>query len=326
MSETTPSPTPSDRRDVSRDRRSGIDRRGGSRGGPDRRKGDRRANAASLALGIAIVGMTVTSASADIFTRRNDRGVLEATDRPASGEGFKLAYKSKGVVIHSSSFRPSSANALRFEPLVQEAAAREGISADLVRAVIRTESAFDHLAVSSAGARGLMQLMPDAARRFGVTNLFDPQDNIKGGVKYLRVLLKQFQGDVALTVAAYNAGEGAVARYGAVPPYRETRDYVRKILAILSEGPALPMATTTMVSYTPGGPVEAPAMAAASVAAQVAAVTIARAPVTPVARKVAAAKPAPRILYKWRTADGVHHVAQTPPPTGVDYETLRLTD
>lgn len=323
MNEGAPDPTSTDRREGSRDRRSGIDRRGGSRGGPDRRKGDRRANAASLALGIAIMGITVTSASADIFTRRNDRGVLEATDRPASGDGFKLAYKSKGVVIHSSAFRPSSANALRFEPLLQEAAAREGISPDLVRAVIRTESAFDHLAVSSAGARGLMQLMPDAAKRFGVTNPFDPQDNIKGGVKYLRVLLKQFQGDVALTVAAYNAGEGAVTRYGAVPPYRETRNYVRKILAILSQGPALPMATTTMASFTPGGPVEAPTAAVAAV--PVARVAVAPVPATPAPRKVAA-KPAPRILYKWRTADGVRHVAQTPPPSGVDYETLRLTD
>jgi soluble lytic murein transglycosylase-like protein len=169
---------------------------------------------------MALVGIGVTPASGDIFTRRNDRGVLEATDRPAVGEGFKLAYKSKGIVIHSASFRPSSANAIRFEPFVQEAAAREGVSPDLVRAVIRTESAFDHLAVSSAGARGLMQLMPDAARRFGVSDPFDPRANILGGVRYLRVLLKMFQGDVALTVAAYNAGEGAVTRHGGIPPYR----------------------------------------------------------------------------------------------------------
>jgi hypothetical protein len=318
MNESTQDQAFNDRRDGSRDRRSGIDRRGGSRGGPDRRKGDRRANAAALALGVALVGMTASSASADIFTRRNEKGVLEATDRASAGEGFKLAYKSKGVVMHSASFRPSSANALRFEPYVLEAAAREGVSADLVRAVIHTESAFDHLAVSSAGARGLMQLMPDAARRFGVTNPFDPQDNIKGGVRYLRVLLKQFQGDVALTVAAYNAGEGAVTRYGAVPPYRETRDYVRKILGILSQGPALPMATTTMVSFTPGGSPDAPVA--------VSAVAVAPTRVAPAARKAPLAKPAPRILYKWRTADGVHHVAQTPPPAGVEYETLRLTD
>ena len=191
-----------------------------------------------MALGMALVGVWVTPASGDIFTRRNDRGVLEATDRPAPGEGFKLAYKSKGIVIHSAGFRPSSANALRFEPFVLEAAAREGVSPDLVRAVIRTESAFDHLAVSSAGARGLMQLMPDAAKRFGVQDPFDPRANIMGGVRYLRVLLKMFQGDVALTVAAYNAGEGAVTRHGGIPPYRETQGYVRKILALLSQGPA----------------------------------------------------------------------------------------
>jgi hypothetical protein len=318
MDESTSDPTPTDRRDVGRDRRSGVDRRGGSRGGPDRRKGDRRASATSVAVGFVIVGMTVTSASADIFTRRNEKGVLEATDRASAGDGFKLAYKSKGVVMHSAGFRPSSANALRFEPLLQEAALREGISADLVRAVIHTESAFDPLAVSSAGAKGLMQLMPDAARRFGVTDLFDPRDNIKGGVRYLRVLLRQFGGDVALTVAAYNAGEGAVSRYAAVPPYRETRDYVRKILAILSQGPALPVVTSTMVSYTPGGSVDG-VVARAPVAAPP---TVAVAP----SRKVPAAKPAPRILYKWRTPDGVHHVAQTPPPSGVEYETLHLTD
>jgi transglycosylase-like protein with SLT domain len=276
-----------ERRATKCDRRSGIDRRGGPRNGQDRRKGDRRA-AASVALGIALMGVSVTPVSADIFTRRNDRGVLEATDRPAAGDGYKLAYKSKGIVIHSASFHPSSANALRFEPFVLEAAAREGVSADLVRAVIHTESAFDPLAISSTGARGLMQLMPDAARRFGVQNALDPRDNILGGVRYLRVLLKMFQGDVALTVAAYNAGEGAVTRHGGIPPYRETRDYVRKILGLLSQGPARP--TVMMASYTPK-----------------------------------AARVEPRILYKWRSADGVHHIAQTP-PAGVEYVTLRLTD
>jgi hypothetical protein len=304
-----------DRRTVKGDRRSGIDRRGGSRGGPDRRKGDRRMQAASMALGIAIASVCVTPApaAADIFTRRNDRGIWEATDRPAPGEGFKLAYKSKGIVIHSEAFRPTSANALRFEPFVQEAAAREGVSPALVRAVIKTESAFDHLAISSAGARGLMQLMPDAARRFGVTDPFDPRANIQGGVRYLRVLLKMFQGDVALTVAAYNAGEGAVTRHGGIPPYRETRDYVRKILALLSQGPALP--TVTMASYTPGGSVAGGNVVAAAPAG---------APASRVA--AVAARPAPRIIYKWRSADGIQHVAQTPPPTGVDYETVRLAD
>jgi transglycosylase-like protein with SLT domain len=281
-----------ERRTGNRDRRSGIDRRGGSRGGPDRRRGDRRAAAASVALGVALSGLCVTPVSADIFTRRNDRGVLEATDRPADGTGFTLAYKSKGIVTHSAAFRPSSANAARFEPFVLEAAAREGVDAGLVRAVIRTESAYDHLAVSSAGARGLMQLMPEAAARFGVTNAFDPRENIGGGVRYLRVLLKMFQGDVSRTVAAYNAGEGAVMRHGGVPPYRETREYVRKILGLLALGPALPAVTMASVA----APAAAPARPAE-----------------------------PRILYKWRDAGGIHHIAQAP-PAGVEYVTLRLTD
>jgi hypothetical protein len=301
-----------DRRSTARDRRSGVDRRGSGRSGQDRRKGDRRARVASVALGLSLAGLGVTPVSADIFTRRNDRGVLEATDRPASGDGFKLAYKSKGVVIHSAAFRPSSANAIRFEPLLQEAAAQEGVSPDLVRAVIRTESAFDHLAVSSTGARGLMQLMPDAARRFGVQDPFDPRANIQGGVRYLRALLKMFQGDVALTVAAYNAGEGAVTRHGGIPPYRETRDYVRKILALLSQGPALP--TVMMASYTPGGSVLGANLVGPAPAA------------SPAKKAVPVAAPAkPRILYRWRGADGVHHIAQTP-PADVDYVTLRLTD
>lgn len=309
---TSGTPPDDERRTGNRDRRSGVDRRGGSRGGPDRRHGDRRAAAASLALGVALSGLCVTPASADIFTRRNDRGVLEATDRPAEGAGFKLAYKSKGVVTHSAAFRPSSANAARFEPFVQEAAAREGVDPDLVRAVIRTESAFDHLAVSSAGARGLMQLMPDAAVRFGVTNAFDPRDNIAGGVRYLRVLLKMFQGDVALTVAAYNAGEGAVTRHGGVPPYRETREYVRKILALLSQGPALP--TVTMASFAVATPAAGSAVTSP-------------APTGSTVRKAAhvVARVEARILYKWLGADGVHHIAQSP-PEGLDYVTLRLTD
>jgi hypothetical protein len=268
---------------------------------------------------MALVGAWVTPASADIFTRRNERGILEATDRPAAGDGYKLAYKSKGVVIHSASFRPSSANALRFEPFVLDAAAREGVNADLVRAIIHTESAFDHLAVSSAGARGLMQLMPDAARRFGVQNPFDPRENINGGVKYLRVLLRMFQGDVSLAAAAYNAGEGAVTRYRGIPPYRETRDYVRKVLAKLTAAPTAP--TIAMASYTPGGSVDGANVVTLSAPGPAVAAPAA-------ARKKAAPtpKPEPRILYKWRTADGVHHVAQSPPPAGVEYVTLRLTD
>ena len=101
-----------------------------------------------------------------------------------------------------------------------------------MRAIIQVESAFDSLAVSTAGARGLMQLMPATARRFGVTDSFDSRQNIFAGTRYLRILLDTYGDDVSLTVAAYNAGEGAVARYNGIPPFRETRNYVRKVNAL----------------------------------------------------------------------------------------------
>jgi soluble lytic murein transglycosylase-like protein len=102
-----------------------------------------------------------------------------------------------------------------------------------VIAVVRHESGFDPEARSPAGARGLMQLMPATARRFGVDDPDDPAQNLRGGTRYLRWLLDRYQGDVRLALAGYHAGEGAVARHGGVPPYRETREYVRRVLADL---------------------------------------------------------------------------------------------
>jgi len=113
--------------------------------------------------------------------------------------------------------------------LVEQTARRHDVDPKLVHAVIRQESDYDPFAVSSKGAMGLMQLMPDTADRFGVQNIFDPAENVRGGVLYLRHLLDRYNGDPSLTLAAYNAGEGAVDRYGDVPPYRETVDYVSKV-------------------------------------------------------------------------------------------------
>ena len=125
---------------------------------------------------------------------------------------------------------------------VQEIARAEGshilsqtigtqISPALVLAVIAVESSGRTAAVSSAGAQGLMQLMPDTARRFGVTDSLSPAENIRGGVAYLDWLMKEFKGDVLLALAGYNAGENAVKQHGGVPPYTETRDYIPKVLA-----------------------------------------------------------------------------------------------
>lgn len=115
------------------------------------------------------------------------------------------------------------------------AAAREfGVEEAIVRAVMHAESAFNPRALSRAGAQGLMQLMPATAERFGVTDAFDPGQNIRGGVQYLSWLLRRFNGDLTLASAGYNAGEGAVDRHGGVPPYRETQTYVQRV-AILAE-------------------------------------------------------------------------------------------
>jgi hypothetical protein len=116
--------------------------------------------------------------------------------------------------------------------LVAETAAANQIDPNLVLAVIATESAFQTAAVSPRNAGGLMQLMPETAERFGVKNVFDAGENIRGGTKYLRWLLTYFDGDLSLALAAYNAGEGAVTRYGGIPPFAETRAYVEKIRAI----------------------------------------------------------------------------------------------
>jgi len=119
-----------------------------------------------------------------------------------------------------------------FSDLIAQAAARYGVDADLIHAVVQAESDYDPHCRSSCGAMGLMQLMPDAARGLGVTNAWDPAQNINGGVRYLRAQLDRFK-DVDLAVAAYNAGPGAVQRHGGVPPYRETQAYVRHVMQTL---------------------------------------------------------------------------------------------
>jgi hypothetical protein len=118
-----------------------------------------------------------------------------------------------------------------YDPMIQSASTKHGVSADLVRAVIQVESGYQPRARSTKGAMGLMQLMPETARQYGATNPYDPRSNIEAGVKYLRALLDQFE--LPLALAAYNAGEAAVRRFGGIPPFPETQDYVRKISALV---------------------------------------------------------------------------------------------
>jgi len=122
------------------------------------------------------------------------------------------------------------ANFEQYEPLIRKAAERYRVDYALVKAVIKAESNFNPSAVSRKGAKGLMQLMPGTAGDLGVTDSFRPEDNIHGGVRYLRYLLDLFNGDLKLALAAYNAGENAVLLYNGIPPYKETKTYIQRVL------------------------------------------------------------------------------------------------
>ena len=125
-----------------------------------------------------------------------------------------------------------SKNASDYSPLIDKACKKYSVDPDLVKAVIQVESAYKPNALSRAGAIGLMQLMPSTASRFGVKEIYDPHENVHGGVQYLRFLLDLFKNDLSLAVAAYNAGEGAVQRYKGIPRYTETQNYVKRVLSL----------------------------------------------------------------------------------------------
>jgi hypothetical protein len=135
---------------------------------------------------------------------------------------------SEGFVSTSEDFRPLPAT-IAYNDAIAEAAYLYKLDPNLIRAIIRAESAFNPFAVSSAGAQGLMQLMPAVAEELNVLDPFDPRQNIFGGARYLRWLLDRHDGNLDLAVASYNAGPGAVDRFNGIPPYRETRNYVKKV-------------------------------------------------------------------------------------------------
>jgi soluble lytic murein transglycosylase-like protein len=145
---------------------------------------------------------------------------------PAFATSFKTT---KGAV---------SARAAKYDSLIEESAKFHGVDANLVRAVIQQESGFNERARSSVGAMGLMQLMPATAAELGVDDPYNPIQNVRAGVAYLKGLLVKFAQNVQLALAAYNAGPTAVAKYGAVPPYKETRDYVMRITSAVAANPA----------------------------------------------------------------------------------------
>lgn len=166
---------------------------------------------------------------------RNGRLVINNLP-PTHVGGLGLTLKSVGIgQVRLAMSAVEMARVIKSPELIQlvdQISAAEGVDTHLARAIIQAESAFNYRARSHAGALGLMQLMPATAERFGVTDPFDPRQNITGGVKYLRWLHDYYGGDLEKVVAAYNAGEGAVNRHKGIPPFRETRAYVPKVLGL----------------------------------------------------------------------------------------------
>ncbi len=185
---------------------------------------------------LGLCGPLACLADAGIYTYVDDNGELHLSNVPdseryrsldtgaAPTSGEARAGIALDGAVDAGSKRP-------FGVVVAQAAGRYGIEAALLHAVISVESGYNAKAVSKRGAAGLMQLMPDTARRFGVADVFDPADNVRAGAQYLTELMKLFDNDIRLVLAAYNAGEAAVIKYGKrIPPYRETAAYVPKVV------------------------------------------------------------------------------------------------
>jgi soluble lytic murein transglycosylase-like protein len=199
---------------------------------------------------LAVLLLWPSTAGAQIYAWKDINGTLVLSDRKLV-DGAQTYAVPDAPAIRSTTPIASRARREMFESLVQEHAARHHLRPELVRAVIQVESGFNPRARSPKGAMGLMQLMPATAAELGVRDPYDPAENIRGGTAYLRRLLDRFDGDEELALAAYNAGAGAVDKYGRqVPPYRETKEYVKKVAAADGRSPAVVRAAKRIVYKT----------------------------------------------------------------------------
>ena len=161
---------------------------------------------------------------ADVYVYRDNNGVMTFTNVPTH-TGFRRVLKeSHGRRPEGLSFNAS------YDSLIRRASGRHSVDADLIRAIIKTESDFNAAARSHKGAMGLMQLMPDTARLHNVIDAYDPGENVEGGVRHFKMLLDRYRGNLELSLAAYNAGSAAVEKHQGIPPFAETREYVRRVL------------------------------------------------------------------------------------------------
>ncbi|MEQ1143167.1 lytic transglycosylase domain-containing protein [Acinetobacter soli] len=185
-------------------------------------------------------GCINTAIAGQMFIYKDKSGATLLTNRKSSDPALtkvKVTYYPDSNIHTYRNWGASEASVLpsysknfnAFDHIIRQAAQRHGVSEGLIKAVMHTESGFNIRARSPVGAQGLMQLMPATAKRFNVSNVFDPEQNIFGGAQYLSWLMKRFNGNMQLVLAAYNAGEGNVDKYGGIPPFRETQDYVKRV-------------------------------------------------------------------------------------------------
>jgi soluble lytic murein transglycosylase-like protein len=177
---------------------------------------------------VCVLSTACPPASADFYMYRDKGGVLRFTNAPSQPE-YRFFMAEVPHLLRLKGFA-DPARAKRYDPLIAAAAERYKVDMSLIKAVIRAESGFSAHATSPKGAQGLMQLMPATARLHGVLSVYDPEDNVEGGVRHLRLLLDRYGGNVRLALAAYNAGAGAVDKYGGVPPYPETWQYLNRVM------------------------------------------------------------------------------------------------
>ncbi|MBN1363915.1 MAG: lytic transglycosylase domain-containing protein [Syntrophaceae bacterium] len=178
---------------------------------------------------VSIISATdVVCADRDIYKGEDNEGVLHLTNMPSYNPKIKWirVYKAPRIL-----FQPEL-DVTKYDDLIGRAADKYNLDSALIKAIIKAESNFNHRAVSPVGAQGLMQLMPQTASMLSVDDSFHPGKNIEGGARYLRYLINTYRGNLKLALAAYNAGEKAVAKYNYnIPPYRETQNYVRRVLS-----------------------------------------------------------------------------------------------
>jgi len=188
-----------------------------------------------LSLFMLILAGFSSAANAALYVYQLPNGSRIITDHLVNNKHYKLVRSGDtdsrmGLLLTSSNQQFVRTDTTAYDKLIRKTAKQHRVDRALVKAVIHAESAFNPYATSNKGARGLMQLLPSTAAMYGVSDLYDPAQNIKAGVKHLKYLLKKYRNNSRLAVAAYNAGETAVKRYRGIPPYKETRIYVSKVL------------------------------------------------------------------------------------------------